>query len=83
MHPIVPRGRIARRLFTLCLLLFRNRLDFSRHQMLRFEEQRTNDLLQTLLPERITIQLKQARGVAPQPCFNSFQLPGLTWSLLA
>ena len=27
--------------------------------MLRFEEQRTNDLLQTLLPERITIQLKQ------------------------
>jgi class 3 adenylate cyclase len=37
--------------------------------MLRFEEQRTNDLLQTLLPERITIQLKQARGT--QPCLNA------------
>jgi hypothetical protein len=42
--------------------LCRTRLDFSRHQMLRFEEKRTNDLLQTLLPERITIQLKQARA---------------------
>lgn len=38
------------------------RLDFSRHNLLKIEEQKANDLLSTLLPDRITAQLRELDG---------------------